>query len=86
MRRWGCDDFPEKGGDIGADGEGHVTGAVNRQQVVNALELKEWRKVRRNKKCKVAQANDKLVLRARVIYKRNMKGGEVEKYRRRVVA
>ena len=37
-------------------------------------------------KCKVARPNDKAVVGARVIYKRKMEGGKVEKYRcRRVV-
>ena len=34
----------------------------------------------------VARLNDKLVVRARMIYKRNMKDGEVEKYRCRLTA
>ena len=38
---------------------------------MNALEMKEWRKVRK-KKCKVAQLNDKLVVGARVIYNKNV--------------
>ena len=61
--------FLKEGGTNGVDSEGHVTGAVNRQQAVNALEMEEWRKGRR-KKCKVAPLNDKLVVGARVIYKR----------------
>ena len=80
MRRRGLDDFAEEGEDIGADSEGHVTGAVNREQAMNALEMEEWRQVRRKKKCKVVRPNDKLVVWARVIYKRNMRDGEVEKY------
>ena len=38
MRRRGID-YVEKGGDTGADSEGHVIGAVNRQQAMNALEM-----------------------------------------------
>ena len=64
------DDFSEEGGAIGADSEEHVTGAVHRQQTMNALEMEEWRKVRK-KKCKVARPNDKLMVGTRVIY--NMK-------------
>ena len=41
VRRRGHDDFSEEGGATGADSEGHVTGAVNRQQVINALEMEE---------------------------------------------
>ena len=41
MRRRGLDDFEEEGGATGADGEEHVTGAVNRQQVMYALEMEE---------------------------------------------
>ena len=41
MRRQGHDDFPGEGGATGADSERHVTGAVNRQQAMNALEMKE---------------------------------------------
>ena len=86
VRRRGRDNFAEEGGDTGAYSEGHVTGAVNRQQTMNTVEMEEWRKVRRKKKCKAARPNDKLVGGARVIYKRNMKCGEVEKYRCRLVA
>ena len=86
MRRRGLDNFSEKAEDTGADGERHAIGALNRQQqAMNALETEEWRKVRRKKKYKVARPNDKLVVGARVIYKRNMKGGEVEMYRCRLV-
>ena len=52
---------------------------------MNALEMGEWRKVRRKKKYKVARPNDKLVVAARVIYKRKMKDGEVKKCRCRFV-
>ena len=86
MRRRGLDGFAEKGGYTGADSEGHVTGAVNRQQAMNALQMEELREVRRKKKCKVARPNYKLVVGARAIYKRNMKDGEVTKYRCRLVA
>ena len=48
MRRWGLDNFVEKGEDVGADSEGHVIGEVNRQQAMNVLEMGEWRNVRRN--------------------------------------
>ena len=51
---------------------------------MNALETEEWRKVRRKKKWKVARPSDKLVVGARMIYERNMKGGEVEKARCRL--
>ena len=53
MRRWGHDDFSEQGRATGADSEGNVTGAVDRQQAMNTLEMEEWRKVRK-KKCKRA--------------------------------
>ena len=53
---------------------------------MNALEMEEWRQVRGTKKFKVARPNDKLVVEARVIYKRKMKDGEVEKYRCRLIA
>ena len=45
VRRRGLDDFAGEGGDTGADSEGHVTGVVNRQQAMNALEMGERRKV-----------------------------------------
>ena len=85
VRRRGHDVLSGKSGATGPDSEGHVTEAVNRQQTINALEMEEWRKVRR-KKWKVARPNDKLVVRARMIYKTNMKDGEVEKYIRRLTA
>ena len=44
MRRQGLDDFVEEGGATGADSEGHVTRAVNRQQMMYALEMEAWRK------------------------------------------
>ena len=44
VRLWRIDDFTDQGGDTGADKEGHATGAVNRQQATNALEMGEWRK------------------------------------------
>ena len=49
---------------------------------MNALEMKEWRKVRK-KKCNVAPLNDKLVVDARVIYNRKVLGQdeEVEEYK-----
>ena len=80
MRRWELDDFLEKGGATGVESEGHVTGAVIWQKAMNALEMEEWRKVRRKKKCMVARRNDKHVIGARVVYKRKIKGSEVEKY------
>ena len=83
VRRRGHDVFSEESGATGPDSEGHVTGAVNRQKTMNALEMEEWRKVRR-KKWKVARPNDKLVVRATMIYKRNIKDGEVENYRCRL--
>ena len=74
-RRWGLD---------GAAGEGHVTGAVNRQQAMNSLEMEEWRKCRRTKKCKIARPSDKLVVGAKILYKRNIReDGEVEMYKYR---
>ena len=85
VRRRGHDVLPEESGATGPDSEGHVTGAVNRQKTMNSLEMKEWRKVRRNK-WKVARPNDKLVVRVRMIYKSKMKDGEVEKYRCRLTA
>ena len=69
VRRWGRDDFSEEGGATGADSERHVTGAVNRQQAMDALELEDSRKVRK-KKCDVARPNDKLVVGARVLHNR----------------
>ena len=84
VRRRGHDVLSEKSGVTGPDSEGRVTGAVNRQKM-NALEMEEWRKVRR-KKWKVARPNDKLVVRARTIYKTKMKDGEVEKYICRLTA
>ena len=85
MRRRGHDVLSEESGATGLDSEGHVTGAVNWQKTMNALEMEEWRKVR-SKKWKVARPNDKLVVRARIIYKTKMKDGEVEKYRCRLTA
>ena len=66
VRRRGHDGFLEGDGATGADSEGHVPGAVNRQQAMNALEMEKWKKVRK-KKCKVARPNDKFVVGARVI-------------------
>ena len=86
MRRRGLDDFAEEGGDTGANGEGHVAGIVNRQQAMNALDMKEWRKTRRKKKCKVTRPNKNLVVGAKVIYKREVKDDEVENYRCQLVA
>ena len=71
MRLRGHDDFSEEGGATRADSGGHVTGAINRQQAMNALETEEWSKVWK-KKCKVARPNDKLVVGARVIYNINI--------------
>ena len=85
VRRRRHDVLSEESGATGPDSEGHVTGAVNRQKTMNALEMEEWRKVRR-KKWKVARPNDKLVVRSRMIYKTKMKDGEVEKYRCRLTA
>ena len=83
IRLRGLDDSAEKGGGTGADVERHVTGVVNRQKTMNALEMEEWRKVQRKKKLKVAR---KLVVGARMIYNRNMKDCEIEKYRYRFTA
>ena len=69
--------------------QGLVKGALgieNRQQTMSALKMEEWRKVWRKKKCKVASSNDKLMVGTRMIYKRNMKDGEVEKYECRLAA
>ena len=85
MRRRGHDVLSEESGATEPDSEGHVTGAVNRQKTMNALEMEEWRKVRRNKK-KVSRPNDKLVVRATMIYKRKMKDDEVENSRCQLTA
>ena len=85
MRRRRVDDFEEEGGDTDADREGHVSEKVNRQQAMNALEIEEWRKVRRKKKCKMARPNGKLMVGVRMIYKKEMKDREVEKYKCRHV-
>ena len=87
VRRQGHDGFSEEGGVTGADKQGYVTGPVNRQQAINALEMKEWRKARK-KKCKVVRPIDKLVVGFRVIYKIKNIGqdGEVEKYRCQLTA
>ena len=78
-RRWGHDDFAEEGGDTGADSEEHVTGAVNRQQAMNALEMKEWKKVRGKNKYKVARLNDKFAVGTKMLSKKkNGQDGEVE--------
>ena len=50
VRRRGHDGFSEEGGATRADSEGHVTGVVGRENAMNALEMEEWRKVRRKKK------------------------------------
>ena len=50
VRRRGHHDFSEEGGATVADSEGHVTGAVNRQKAMDALEMEERRKVWRKKK------------------------------------
>ena len=70
-------------------GQGLVEGALgieNRQQAMSVQEMEEWRIARRKNKCKVACSNNKLMVRTRMIYKRNMKDGEVEKYECRLVA
>ena len=67
MRRWGHADVSEECRATGADSERHPTGAVNRQQAMNALEMEEWKNVRK-KKWNVTQPNDKLVIGASVIY------------------
>ena len=85
MRRRGHGVLSEESGATGPDSEGHVTGAVNRQKTINGLEMEKWKKVRR-KKWKVARPNGKLVVRARMIYKRKVEDGEVEKYRCRRIA
>ena len=41
VRQRGRDDFVEEGGGTGIDSKGHVTGVVNRQQAMNALEMEE---------------------------------------------
>ena len=41
VRRRRRDDFAGEGEDTGADNGGHVTGAVNRQQAMNALEMEK---------------------------------------------
>ena len=81
----GFDAFAEEGGDTGVDSDGHVTETVNRQKAMNGLEMEEWWKVRRKKKCKGARPNDKLVVRARMTCKRKIKEDEVEKYKCRLV-
>ena len=53
---------------------------------MNALDMEAWKEVRGKKKCKVDRPNDKLVVGIRVIYKRNIKVGEVEKYICQLVA
>ena len=73
VRRRENNDFSEEGGAIGADSEGHVTRAINRQQMMNALEMEKWRKVWK-KKCKLARSNDKLVIGVRVVYNRKILG------------
>ena len=50
VRRRGHDGFSDESGAAGPDSEGHVTGAGNRKKTMNALEMEEWRKVRRKKK------------------------------------
>ena len=45
---------------------------------MNALEMGEWRKVRREKKYKVVRPNDKLVVGVRGIHKGKIKDGELE--------
>ena len=41
LRRRELDDFAEEGEDTGADSDRHVTGTVNRQQAMNALDMEE---------------------------------------------
>ena len=86
MPRRGRDDFSEEDGATGVDSKKNVTGAVNWHKAMNALEMAGWTKVRRNKKSKVARPNDKPVVGARMIYKRNMKSGEIDRYRCRLAA
>ena len=83
----GLDDFAEEGGDTGTDSEGYVTGTGNRQQAMDSLEMEQWRKARKNKKCKRARPNDKLVVRARILYEGKIRqDSDVEKYKCRLVA
>ena len=78
MRRRGLDHFAEEGGDNGTANGRYVTGKVNQKQAMNELNMEEWRKVRRKRKRKMARPNVKLVIGVRMIYKRKMKGGEIE--------
>ena len=45
---------------------------------MNALEMEEWRKVRRKKKWKVARPYYKLIVGSRMMNMRKTKGGKVE--------
>ena len=66
---------------------GDISPDTNRiPKAINALQMEEWRKVRIKKKLKVARSNDKLVTKARVIYKRKTKDDKVERYECRLVA
>ena len=86
MRRRGLDSVANEGGDTESESGGHVTRTVNRQQAMNSLDMEEWWKDRRIKKCKRARPEDKLVVGARMLFKQNMKeDGEVERYKYRLV-
>ena len=52
---------------------------------MNALEMVEWRKDQKKKKCKMARPNGKPVVRTRMICNINIKDGKVEKYKCRFV-
>ena len=80
----GPDDFEEKGRDIGAYSEGHVTGAIIPQHVINIPKMKELKKVWRKKKYKVARPNDKLMVETKNALQEEKKveqDGEFEKYK-----
>ena len=83
MLRRGLDGVAGEGGDTGADSQGHITGTVNRRQAMNSLEMEEWRKARRKKTCKMVRPNDRLVVGARMLYKRE--DGDIEKFKCRLV-
>ena len=85
LQRRGFDGFAGEGGDTGADSRGHVTGTKNRQQAMDSPEMEEWQKARR-KKGKVARPKGKLVVGTKILYKIKMRqGGEVAKYKCRLV-
>ena len=79
MRWRGLDGSATESRDTEPDNGGGVNETVNRQQAMDTLDRKEWRRAPGMTKCKMTRLNDKLVDGARILDKRNLReDGEVE--------